>query len=176
MSIPSLAEFDSTPVSTEHFTVDNDAKANWALRKLGEIRKQIAEAEALAAAERLRIDMWLDRVTQSFDHDITYFEHQLKAYADKQRAEGRKTVELPHGKIKSRAVAAKLEVVDKELFLKWARESAPHVIKIVESPSMTVMNDNIDKTEDGPVFAGTGELVPGLSVVPASVSITIETD
>lgn len=176
MSIP-LSEFDPTPVDREQFVVDNDAKADWAIRRLGSIRAKMAENAALAQAELDRVNAWLEHVNGAFDGDIAYFEGQLRQYAERQRAEGRKTVELPHGKIKSRAVAAKFEVIDKAAFLDWARTNAPELIKITEAPSITAMNEALTKAADAEAaITAAGEVVPGVSVVPGTVSLTFETE
>lgn len=173
----SLTDFDPIPVERETFIVDNDAKADWALRRLGSIRKQIAEAEALAEAERERVQSWLDHVRHSFEADITYFEGQLRQYGEIQREAGRKTVDLPHGKIKTRQVSAKFEVVDKDSFLAWARDNAPDLIKVTEAPSLSAMNSTLAKAQGADAaVTPDGEVVPGVSVTPATVSLTFETN
>jgi phage host-nuclease inhibitor protein Gam len=176
MSMTPLAEFDTAPVQRETFTVDNDAKADWALRKLGAIRAKIEENKAIAQAEAERIAAWLEHVNAAFADDIGYFEGQLRQYAETQRAEGRKSVELPHGKIKSRAVNPKFAVEDKEAFLAWARANNPALIRITEAPAITEMNTALSKSDVGVAVDANGEVVPGVSVVDASVSYTFETE
>lgn len=176
MSSTPLSEFDAAPVERDIFIVDNDSKADWALRKLGSIRAKIAENQKLAEDEIARVNAWLEHVNSGFADDIAYFEGQLRQYGESQRAEGRKSVDLPHGKIKSRAVNPKFAVEDKEAFLAWAKKNAPALIRITEAPAISEMNEVLTKSDAGVAVDANGEVVPGVSVTDATVNFSFETE
>ena len=156
------------------FTIDNDAKADWALRKLASIRGKIAENTAIAGNEIERISAWLESQTEKLKGDAQYFEALLTGYGMAERAnENRKTIDLPHGKVKSRLIKAKVEVTDTEAFIAWARESQPALIRVKESPNISALTEFIVGQE---VVTEDGEIVPAVQVIQESINFTIETE
>lgn len=63
------------------FVVDNEERANWALRKVAQARKMLAEKQNLAAAEKTKIDLWLNTVSKPIMDTINHFEHLLHNYS-----------------------------------------------------------------------------------------------
>ena len=178
-----LDEFESEETDTigatvrAMFTITDDTQAEWAMRKLATINARHDELKAVAEMEISRVTMWLDRCTSRDRDDVEFFTGLLTSYAARVReAEGRKTLTLPHGSVKSRASAAKITVADPELFMKWAVESGnADLVKVTTAPSQSAINAALRPTDDGSVITDEGELVVGVNVVPASVKFTVET-
>lgn len=163
----------------EHFEVEDDAQAAWAMRKLLSVRAKMAENEKIAEAERVRIDSWLHYANAKYEGDVTYFESLLTRYAAKQRdVEGRKTIDTPYGSVKSRATQPKVKVLDDDEFLKWATDSLPQAVQIKASPLVGVLKEHvtIEHTETLGWVAMTeaGEIVPGVVAEPAGVNFSVE--
>ena len=81
-------EVEQEPVR-EPFTIDDDSKADWAMRKLASIRRKQAENQAIHDRELQRVQEWLLRVNTALERDAEWFEANLRPYALLQRSEGR---------------------------------------------------------------------------------------
>lgn len=167
-------------VSGEHFRVTDDAQAAWAFRKLRSARARISETNRVADGEIERIDQWRDRTNEPLLRDVNYFEGLLTAYAEGQRAEGRKSVDTPYGVVRSRTVAPTVAAENEQDFFEWARVHRPSWIRIKESLDLKAIKDEteVEFTETlGPVvITGDGEIVPGLVGKPGRVSFTVEVE
>jgi hypothetical protein len=176
---PEINEFDNPAVSSisaenEGFVVDNDQKADWAIRKLAVIRRKQAENKAIYDAEIVRITEWLSTVNTALDRDALYFEAVLTPYALLQRSEGRKSVTLPHGTLKTTAGQPKIEFNDESKFIEWASKNEPTLLRIKTEVDKTALKALI--TEEGVVISTQGEIVPEVTVVPAETSVKFVTE
>ena len=176
---PEINEFDNPAVSSisaenEGFVVDNDQKADWAIRKLSVIRRKQAENKAIYDAEIVRITEWLSTVNTALERDSLYFEAVLRPYALTQRSEGRKTVTLPHGTIKTTAGQPKVEFKDEAKFIEWATANDPSLLKIKTDIDKTAVKALI--TEEGIVISTQGEIIPDVEVIPAETSVKFVTE
>jgi hypothetical protein len=176
---PEINEFDNPAVSSisaenEGFVVDTDQKADWAIRKLAVIRRKQAENKAIYDAEVIRITEWLATVNTTLDRDALYFEAVLTPYALLQRSEGRKTVTLPHGTLKTTAGQPKIEFKDESKFIEWAKANDPTLLKIKTDVDKTALKALI--TEEGVVISTQGEIIPEVTVIPAETSVKFVTE
>lgn len=162
-------EIEEAPIR-EAFTVDDDAKADWALRKLRSIRRKQEENQKIADAEAQRVSEWLSKVNTALESDALYFEAILRPYALLQRSEGRKSVVLPHGTIKTTAGRAKVEVDNLDEFIKWAEENNPALLRIKKEPDKKALSELL--TEDNRVISTEGEIIPAVKVLPAETGIS----
>lgn len=174
-----INEFDNPAVSSisaenEGFVVDTDQKADWAIRKLAVIRRKQAENKAIYDAEVIRITEWLSTVNTALDRDALYFEAVLTPYALLQRSEGRKTVTLPHGTLKTTAGQPRIEFNDESKFIEWAKVNDPTLLKIKTDIDRTAVKALI--TEEGVVISTQGEIVPDVQVIPADTSVKFVTE
>lgn len=173
-----LAALDDAVDHPEHFEIENDGAAAWAMRKLRRLRQQQESNKSIAEEQIAKIEEWLIRVNRPSDDSIRYFEAILSDYANRQRInEDRKTIDLPDGKISTRTGSKKWEV-NGEVFLPWARENAPDLIRIREEVALSEVKSRLAPSgEEGIVIdPASGELVPGVSVHQREISITISPD
>ena len=175
MSAVSVDEFDPVEVPRERFVVDDDSSATWAMRKALAAQRAIDEVQAIAAAEVERITAWAERETAGHQHDYDYFAGLLIAYGMAQRQEGRKSVSLPYGKITSRA-GSKSTQIDPEVFVPWAKEHAPDLVKVEtkETPIKAAIAKAGTVTDDGVLVTADGEVVPGVTVTTGDVTYNVE--
>jgi hypothetical protein len=180
MSEQDIHEFDTEDApDRERFEITNDEQAAWAMRKLLAFRKKMAENEAIADAERTRIDAWLNHVNDKFAPDIAYFEAILTRYAQHQRTnEDRKSIETPYGSVKSRSTQDKFKIVDEDEFFKWAEANLPQAIVVKRSPSLTELKKaaTVEHTDTLGLVAMSqdGEIIPGVAGEPGGVNYTVE--
>jgi len=176
----SIHEFDTEDApEKERFEITDDAQAAWAMRKLLSLRSKMAENEAIADAERTRIDAWLHYANHKFESDVAYFESLLTVYAQRQReTEDRKSVETPYGSVKSRATQDKFKVVDEEAFFKWAESALPEAINVKRTPALAALKKaaTVESTDTLGMVAVMehGEIVPGVAVEPGGVNYSVE--
>jgi len=154
----------------EAFIVNDDAKADWAMRKLASLRRKQAENKAMYDREVLRVAEWLEKVNTDLERDAEWFESNLKPYALTERYNGRKSLVLPHGTVKTTAGRPKIEIENELEFLAWAETSQPELIRIKKEIDKKVLNTLL--TESGDVISTQGEIVPSVRVIPAETSVS----
>lgn len=118
-----------------HWTCDSDGAAEWAMRKLAEAAKRVAEAAQQHGAWVAELDRWLDDVTRADRRTIDFMTAQLNRYA-LERAEngGPATLRLPSGTVPTRDEKPKAEIVDDEAYIAWAEAHLPATVKVKKSP------------------------------------------
>jgi hypothetical protein len=173
MRLPDFESMDQPDVET--FVVDDDKKAEWALRKLARIRSAGPRVADVYAAERERLDQWRDQELARIELDGAYFVSQLDLYAREQRANGdRKTITLPHGVVSTTHRKARVQVDDAGAVLEWAKQNRPELVRVKES--VPVSEISLVALLDGGVRdPDTGHEIPGASLLPEAVSVTIKT-
>jgi hypothetical protein len=133
----------------EAFSVTDENSANWILRRIIAARayadhvKQYAEAE-LRRAEREEQFFWLR------------FGPQLRTWTANELARQktkRKSIKLPAGMLGFKTLGPKLNVLDEERLLKWARKELPKAIKVTETVLKSSLNEHFNAT--GEIPAGT---------------------
>ena len=175
MSEPTIHEFESTDavIDRERFKIEGDKQAAWAMRKLLALQEKATENEAIADAERTRIDLWLESVNGKFESDIAYFTAILVEYATTQRAEAeRKTIETPYGAVKSRIGQPKYIYEQSEL-IKWAADAQPDLVRTKQELDLTALK-KLAVTAEGTVITEDGEIVPTVFVSAATVNYSVE--
>ena len=173
---PEINEFEivDTPWYSEGFQVTDDQKADWAIRKLASVRRKQAENKKIYDAEIIRITEWLSSVNHALEKDASYFEAVLTPYALLQRSDGRKTISLPHGTIKTTAGQPKIEIESEDRFIEWALVNDPDLLKIKTDIDKTAIKALI--TDDNVVISTQGEIVPEVKVIPAEISVKFATE
>lgn len=100
-------------------------QADWAMRR-------VAEARAIIQQYDDEIALWREarrRIESAGD----WYEERLKEWAVEQRTETRKSFPMAHGTISTKKIAPKVEVVDEDAAIGWARRSCVLAIKTTES-------------------------------------------
>jgi hypothetical protein len=187
MSLPlslddALDDFKTEEVR-QAFVIDDDQKAAWAMRKLRSLRAKQKVNEEIAAEEIARVNAWLESVNKTIENDAEYFVAHLSGYGHRVRLnpdDPRKSVTLPHGKISTRQSSRKWSV-DSDIFLDWARKSAPDLIRIKEEPALTKIKEAyaelvVQNASVLEVVTKDGEIVPGLTIEEGSLSVSVEVE
>ena len=166
-------EVEESPI-VEGFRVDDDQKADWAIRKLSKIRKQQSINKAIFDKELIRVTEWLSAVNTSLDKDALYFEAHLTPYALTERSNGRKSLVLPHGTVKTTAGRPKIEFESEEGFIEWAKVNDPALLRIKTEIDRKTLNELI--TDDNQVISTQGEIIPSVKVLPAETKVSFITE
>lgn len=161
----------------EEFRVDDDAKAEWALRKILARRKERDRMLALIKAETMRLEEKRKAVEKSCDNDTNWLEYQLRAYME--------TVECRHlkasdkYKLLSGTLVRKHATVDfkrdDEAIIKWLEGRGMYgMIQIVKKPCWAELKKLCEVSGDSVVLAGTGEIIEGITAEESEGQFVIE--
>jgi phage host-nuclease inhibitor protein Gam len=149
----------------EKYRIGGPKEADWALRKLAQARRQIIDNQDLYAAEVARLDAWLEDACQGPERDVAYFEGLLRDWHDEQLGDDpkRKTISLPGGKLEARQNPDSVVIEDQDRAIQWALENHPSWVRVKYE-----LEKNAIKKAGG-VVPETGEIAPGVSVVPGEL-------
>lgn len=135
------AGFDPTderlPDRARAWSVTDVGSAEWAMRKLAEVRARVAAANVQADTWIDQIAEWNRAVTAADQASSRFFEYHLERYAlDRREDDGTKTVKLPSGQIATRAgQPAQAVVDDPDVVLVWAASSlTPDDVEAIAPP------------------------------------------
>lgn len=152
--------------AVEEFTIDDQSKADWALRKLRELKQEKERNEEFAKQEKERIDEWLERENGKIDQSIQYFEGQLAAYLDRLRQDNPKlkSVSLPNGRIGFRRRPAKWTYNDEVLLDGLKENGREDLIKRKETVDKQSLKKSVKVVDGRAVDPETGWIVEGIEI------------
>lgn len=160
----------------DEFRIDSPEGAAWAMRKYRRLAQRKEQNDRLAQAERNRIDLWLERVNERVEGEMDFFHRHLEAYAMSQRAQGRKSIDLPDGVVKTRSQSATV-AVDKSTFVQWALEAKrDDLLRVSYAPDVDAIKSTTVVDGGHVVDVASGEVLPGVQPVPERVSVSIAPD
>ncbi len=175
-----LIDYDLPEEESNHsegFKVDDDYKADWALRKFRAFEERMKINEQLADKERKRIQDWLDKTNEGLKQKQAFFEQHLISYAIEERKKDRKTISLPNGVISTRQGNDAPVIEDKENLLSWAKaNNKTEIIKVKEDIDSNEFKKHVVVDGEKVIWADTGEIVQGVSVRDGKLSLKITTD
>lgn len=172
---PEAEDLDEAPPAPE-----NLEQADWQLRRLGRLRRMMAENEAIASVELARVRQWLAEENAKLARKADFYEDSLGVFhAHLLEADAkRKTIALPAGTLKARKHPDRVDVIDADLFLRWAAAEKPELIRTKVEPDKTQIKKLLGA---GPsagdyglalVDPATGEAAPGVVLVEGETSFT----
>lgn len=145
--------------SKERFVIDDDSKANWALRKMAEISEKLDKVNEQKKLLDEQNDQWYERKTKKLNDDWDDFATQLEGYRLQQPNQ---KIDLPAGKTVTRHT--KDYQYKKDDLLKYLKANHPEFIKKTESAKWGDFKKTI-KVHGDKVIDANGELVPDMKVV-----------
>lgn len=153
-------------VTQPGFAVDDDQKADWALRKIASLRAKQKDVVTQADEQIAVIEQWEKERIERLEKDVERFESLLTNYAAQKRSENPKfkTLLLAHGKIGFRKQQPKWTVgklVGEWLFENGHRElvrvkKEPELAKLKKAGFIIKGNRLVDPDS--------GEIVPDVEV------------
>lgn len=100
----------------EHFVVDDDNKACWALKQIKKLQNEIGQKKELADSQIYQVKQWLEEETGKRKKNIEYLESLLQEYGYqlKKKDSKLKTHSLPFGDLKFRKQQPKWKYGDEK--------------------------------------------------------------
>ena len=159
----------------EHFTIDTEAKADWALELRSEIEGELAGIDARIKAVTEQLSRLRKQKLARLSFWDFKFRSQIIGFA-RTWLENRKerTMQLTWGKVAFRKTAGRTEIMDMPKAVAFVRAWAPDAVKVVE----TVNQEAIKEARENAVaanFAGVPPDLPFLASSGPGESITIST-
>lgn len=166
----SLHEFldEQEQVQEDSFVVDDENKANWALRKIKQYKDKIDNNNALAQAEIDKIEQWNNEVNKQAQESIDYFTSLLTSYALNKKAEDPKfkSLKLPNGRFGFRKSQPKWVYDNDKVIETLEKANLTDFIRVTKAPSKAEIKKAFDVVGDKVVNPDTGEVIEGIEIEP----------
>lgn len=143
------------------FVIDNDQKADWAVRRIAELESDTQKWKDYYKAQS-------ERVAQSNQQRIDYFTALLESYFDTVPHKATKTSEkykLPSGVLVRKAQAPEYERDDTQI-IAWCAENAQSCVENVPKLKWTALKGLLVENNGQAIDEITGEVVPGIKIIP----------
>lgn len=166
MKYTELDTLETEELENAEFEINDDATAEWALKKVLSAKRERERLLALIKTEREDLDRKEERAEKRYEADTSYLLSKLNAYLDKVERKKTKTQEsyqLLSGKLVRKFATQKL-VPDDEALLEWCKKNAPEYIKHEETPMWSKVKSKFAIANGIVICAETGECVTCVSV------------
>lgn len=156
------------------FVISNDSEANWAIRKIVEADRKLAELKD-----------WYRKQTEAaaaeHDRDIAYFTGLLREYFAQVPAKETKTQSkyaLPAGEMVMKKPKRDFMQADPDELLDWCRSNDESLVKTVQSPKWADIKARLVETDAGIIDRETGMKVDGVMAfdLPEEFKVRVKED
>lgn len=176
----SLHDFldEQEQVQEDSFVVDDENKANWALRKIRQMKDRIDNNNALAQAEIDKIEHWNNEVNKQAQESIDYFTSLLTSYALNKKAEDPKfkSLKLPNGRIGFRKSQPKWVYDNDKVIETLEKANLSDFIRVTKAPSKADIKKAFEIVGDKVVNPDTGEVIEGIEIEPQDDKFNLAVD
>ncbi|MHA4132331.1 host-nuclease inhibitor Gam family protein [Bacillus cereus] len=173
-----LLEVDQLQDAEQQFEITDINGLNWAFRKLSALKSKEKEINQLANVERDRIAEWEKGELISVHNSITFFESHVQRYHAEQLAADpkQKTISTPYGKSKTRKSKETPDKGDEALLLDYVIQNdlAEYIKNSVKWADLKKTLKIVEISGEKVVIDDTGQIVPGVTVKPESISYSVE--
>lgn len=177
---------DAAPPIDEPDEIAQLARCDWHLRRLARIRHDIAVVDAVYKAEIDRLQIRHETRRARLLGAAAWHEAPLMSYmAMRRETDGIKSLELPHGTLKSRTPSKhSITIVDEDVFIGWANDHMAELVRTVEKPDARAIGKagfvatfpTEDDVDGAVVVPDTGERVPGAIARRAVTTYSVVTE
>ncbi|MDA1883094.1 host-nuclease inhibitor Gam family protein [Bacillus cereus group sp. BY105LC] len=173
-----LLEVDQLQDAEKQFEITDINGLNWAFRKLTALKAQEKEVTTLANVERDRITEWEQSELKPIHNSISFFETHIQRYHAEQLAADpkQKTISTPYGKSKTRKSKEAPDKANEELLLDYVIQNdlAEFIKNSVKWADLKKTLKIVQIGDEKVVVDVDGQIVPGVTVKPESISYSVE--
>jgi phage terminase small subunit len=158
----------------ERFKVTDLEGANWCLKKISAVQKDLKEKEILAATEKIKIEKWLEKESETANNSIDYFKSLLNEYLQELRRDNPKAkISTPYGTVSTRKTQVRWNYDDEKIkeFLK--ANNMLDCIRVKEELDKTALKKDL-KIAGGNVVDEDGQIVEGITLEPSKEELTVK--
>lgn len=173
-------EVDVNPISDEEsrFVVTDLSSLTWVFKKLKKEKDKEKEIKQVAAEQRQEILEWERSELSTISNRVEFFENMISQYHAKQlEADPKaKTISTPYGKSKTRKSKEAPEKGNEEAILQHVIENGmdDYIKNSVKWADLKKSLKVVEVSGDKVAVDENGQLVPGVSVKPESISFSVE--
>lgn len=120
--------------NTEDWIIKCKEEADWALQKIADARKEMQENTDYVQAQIEKLQAWLNKVNQTHESTVMFFESKLAPYVAEQiRGGKKKSISLPNGRVgfRKKSVTTK----NNDVLMEYVKKNYGEYIKQVEQLS-----------------------------------------
>ncbi|HHT7155017.1 MULTISPECIES: host-nuclease inhibitor Gam family protein [Bacillus cereus group] len=173
-----LLEVDQLQDAEQQFEITDINGLNWAFRKISALKAKEKEITTLANVERDRITQWEQSELKPIHNDISFFETHIRRYHMEQLEMDpkQKTISTPYGKSKTRKSKETPDKGDEALLLDYVIQNdlAEFIKNSVKWADLKKTLKIVQIGDEKVVVDGDGQIVPGVTVKPESISYSVE--
>ena len=178
LELMEVEDINSLQPEDNRFEITDINSLNWAFRKVAALQSKAKEIKQLADVERERIESWERSELKSIDASLNFFESLVTQYHQKQLAEDpkAKTISTPYGKSKTRKTKEQPEKANEELVLQYVIENNldEYIKNSVKWADLKKDLKIVEISGEKVVVDSNGQIVPGITVKPESISYSLE--
>ena len=168
-----VAEY-SEEVEQERFKVNNLNKANWCLKKISEIDKELKDNEIAVALEKERWNTWLGKKTEEANSKKEYFKSLLNEYLQELRKDNPKAkISTPYGTVSTRKTQIKWNYDDEKIKSFLKDNGMSDYIRTKEEIDKSSLKKAL-KVAGTNVIDKDGQIVDGITIEPSKEEITVK--
>lgn len=169
-----LSAYGYEPAQSEGFRIDTEEGLTWAFRKLRQVRRDMADVDALAENEVQRITEWKQGRLEDLSRSDEYFSSLIGDYYRRLLEENPKAkCSTPYGSA-SKRTATKWAYGDEGKLVETLQEASPELVRTKYELDKTALKKAATVLDDGRV-ALDGELLDGVTATKET-TITIKTE
>lgn len=145
----------------EGFVIDNDNKAEWALRKIKEAEEEHDRIVNLINAQRTILNDKECELDDKLEHETSYLKHLLEQYMGTVKCKETKTqksYQLLSGKLVHKLGGIEYKK-DEDALLEWVKNNRPLLVKVKDSVDWAELKKELITAEDGTVITQDGEII-----------------
>lgn len=159
----------------ESWKVEDEASANWALRKIKEHENEIKRINDFAEQEISKIESWANKEVDQHKRDIDFFQSKLAEYAMDLREKDNKfkTLKLPNGRVRFRKRQPQWKYDDKTLIQSLKQAGMTDYIKVEEKPVKSDIKKVLEVIDGKTINPETGEVVEGIEVIERGEKVEV---
>ena len=166
-------------VYQEGFVIDDDNKADWALKKIKEEKIQTDRLKAIALNQIVELQNKMVELDNEYDRKTSFLKEQLKNYfasidEGKKETKTQYSYRLLSGTLVFKKPSKKINKTDDEAVIEYLAESGrDEFIKISASVNWAEFKKQLEITDNGVVDKETGAVVTGIEIedVPETFDI-----
>lgn len=143
------------------FVIDNDSKAEWALKKIKAAQDEHDRLIALADEEEERLKVKRARIDSKLETDTSYLKYLLSKYIDTvtcKETKTQKSYQLLTGKVVRKYGGIDYKR-DEEKLLAWTSLYKPEFVKVKSSVDWAGLKKQLTALDSGEVVTAEGEVL-----------------
>lgn len=147
--------------NSKDFEIDNDTKAEWAIRKIKEAQDEHDRIAALIDAEEERLKERREKIAKKLDSDTAYLKYLLYTYMGMVKCKETKTqksYQLLTGKVVCKYGGIDYKR-DEEKLLAWTSLYKPEFVKVKSSVDWAGLKKELTALDSGEVVTAEGEVL-----------------